>query len=109
MLRDFLYLNHKLVGQFLAQLEGGVFDEETERTSQTGKGGFSGALHAPVAELKGEKGRESTSENERIMRQTPESQFNRLYDYLNKDDMLSVDEISDPAFVSGLKQGPFWR
>ena len=105
MLRDFIYLDQRLVNQFLAQLEGGLFDEETERRSQTGKGGFAGGVRAAVIEAKAEKTRETTTETERSTRQTPESQFNRLFDYLSKDDLISVSDVDEKPFVDGLKRG----
>ncbi|MDQ6945283.1 MAG: hypothetical protein M3256_03200 [Actinomycetota bacterium] len=106
ILREFLYLNSKLTDQFLAQLEGGLFDEETERDSQTGKRGLGGGVRASVAEVKAEKGSERKNETERVRRQTPESQFNRLYDYLGEDELMSIgDGIDDPAFASGLQRG----
>ncbi len=105
MLRDFVYLNTKLVQQFISQLQGSVFDEETERTSQTGKGGLRGAVRVPVAELAAEKGKEHTTERERILRQTPESQFNRLHECLSADELIFVEqEIDDAAFVVGLRR-----
>jgi hypothetical protein len=42
--RDFLYLDRALVRSFLAQIEGGEYDEVTERQKTTGKGGIGGRL-----------------------------------------------------------------
>lgn len=104
MLRDFIYLDQRVVNQFLAQLEGGLFDEETERRSQTGKGGFGAGVRAPLGDVKAEKSRESTTEIERSTRQTPESNFNRLFDYLDKGELISVDDVDEKFFADGLKR-----
>jgi hypothetical protein len=62
-------------------------------------------VHAPVVNARADKGRERTTEAERTTRQTPESQFNRLYDYLEKDELISLGEVDDKTFVDGLKRG----
>lgn len=105
MLRDFVYLNSKLVGQFLAQLEGGVYEEETERSSQTGRGSLKGSVRSPIGKVGGERVREGTDEQERVLKQTPESQFNRLYEHLTDQELIRTDGIDQTDFVDGLVRG----
>lgn len=105
MMREFLYLNSRLVQQFLAQVEGGVFDETNEKTSQSGKGGLTAGVKTPVIEGRADKSRESSTENERTVRQTPESEFNRLYQHLQTDGLVEIDEIDETEYVSKLPRG----
>ncbi len=88
ILREFLYRRDDLVSQFLAQLEGGVYDEERITEQDESRSGFGGSLSAGPAGLSGERGRLGSSEAERTVRQTAESQFNRLRRLLDKSEAI---------------------
>ena len=105
MFREFIHLNTRLVEQFLAQAEGGIYDESTEKTTQSGKGGIGGGVNTPVLSASADKSRSSSFEDERKVRQTPESQFNRLYDYLAREDLLSLEAIDESDFMDSLSRG----
>lgn len=95
MLRHFLYLDADLATEFLSQVEGGVYDEESihARSVQGRKrGGKVGA--GPVA---GELGASKSTEDEaaRTVRQTPESRFDRLVSLLTSGDELSLLESDE--------------
>jgi hypothetical protein len=92
MLRDFLYLDRPLVRDFLAQAEGGLIDESTERTSASGKAGLGGGLGAGPLSLKGEKGKEQTEETEAVIRQVAASEFDRLYSYLEDNGLICLED-----------------
>lgn len=82
LLRDFLYLDNRLVEQYLAQVEDGLYDEEEERsvggTSRVAEAG----LKVGPASAAGSRARGASDEISRTRRQTPESRFNRLIDQL---------------------------
>lgn len=104
ILRDFLYLNRSMVRTFLAQLEGGVVDEATERQTASGKGGFGGKIGAGPAALSAEKSKENSVQTEAVVKQVAASEFQRLYDLLEGDDLVILDEVSDPGVVGELKR-----
>jgi hypothetical protein len=109
VLRHFLYLDSQLVDQFLAQVEGGTFEEEAQRLRDTtGKerGGQAGAsvagAHAQVR-----AGRSSGQEEEtaRTVQQTPESRFARLYGLLDDQGAVQWLEAFDAAIWDQLQRG----
>jgi hypothetical protein len=89
-LREFLYLNPQLVEQFVGQVEGGLYDEESEREQRAREG--KGKLGYGSLGVEGGGG--SQTETSRTVRQTPESRFNRLVELINsqEDLLISVDE-----------------
>jgi hypothetical protein len=76
--REFLYLNDDLVNQFLAQAEGGLYDEEAERERAAGDRHGDISLKVGPAVAGGSRRSGVDSEVSRTRRQTPESRFNRL-------------------------------
>jgi hypothetical protein len=95
MLRQFLYLDHKLVRDFLAQVEGGVFDESREFTSAEAKRGLSGKVGAGPASAGAERTRNSQSESESVVKQTAASEFDRLYGHLETVGLQVYDTIDE--------------
>ncbi|WP_298713505.1 hypothetical protein AAG742_01965 [Micrococcus sp. 2A] len=81
-LREFLYLDTRLVDNYLAQLEGGLFEESRLKT--TGAAGYDAKLGIRISGAEaGVGGSQSDAlETERTFRETPEARFNRLYDAL---------------------------
>ncbi|MBV9872121.1 MAG: hypothetical protein JO214_16015 [Frankiaceae bacterium] len=104
ILRDFLYLDRDLVQDFLAQAEGGLIDEATERRSQSGRGGFGGKLGAGPLEVSGEKGKEHSVETETVVHQSPASEFDRLYTLLEGDDLVVLDEVSNDEVIGQIQR-----
>lgn len=94
-LRQFLYLDRDLVREFLAQTEGGVFDESTERRRSEGRSGVAGGAGGRILHASAEKGKSSQSESESIVTQTAASEFDRLYTYLDSEDLQVYDIIDE--------------
>lgn len=107
ILRDFRYLDRRLVRTFLAQAEGGVIEEATERTRSTGKGGVGARLGTSGAGLTADKSRENATESEAVVHQVAASEFDRLYSYLEADDLLVVDQVDDLDFMSQIHRKQF--
>lgn len=100
VLRQFMYLDEQILGQFLEQLEGGFYDEEaiTERTER-GRHVRAG-LRAGPAELGGDTGKSGAQETSMKVRQTPASRFDRLHRTLAEQALIQQlaaidDEIWD--------------
>lgn len=103
-LRDFLYLDRELVRTFLAQIEGGLVDETTERQAHTGTGGFGASGGVGPLSLSVEKGKERSVESEAIVRQSAASEFDRLYRLLEADDLVILDSVDDADVLSQLSR-----
>jgi hypothetical protein len=103
-LRDFLYLDEHLVGTFLAQAERGVVKERIERERTSGRGGFgAGIVHTPVT-AGFEKSKERSLEIEAVVQQTPESEYNRLYELLEANDLVVIDQADEEAMVGEVRR-----
>ncbi|MBM4722484.1 hypothetical protein GS439_06505 [Rhodococcus hoagii] len=94
-MRDFLYLDNRLVDQFLAQVEDGLFDDEREREAR--KRGRGANLDASVGNVRAGVRLDGDSETdvERVRRQTPESRYNRLHQHL---ELASLNEESSQIY-----------
>lgn len=97
---EFLYLDEGLLDQFVAQVEGGLFDDERQKLSSAGKAGGSGGVNFAGVQLGASGERTSQDEVERTVRQTPESRFGRLYSALVDSPVLSRFDGED---------GPVWN
>ncbi len=97
--REFLYLNGKLVDEFLAQAEGGIFDDEREKGTRSGEGSAKVGVKVSAAEASLARGKSTADEVERVRRQTPESRFNRLHTSMSTtQDLLVLDGSSGVLF-----------
>lgn len=94
-MRDFLYLDVRQVDQYLAQVEDGLYDDQSEQQS-SGRDRKAGAkLKGGPLEVGGDIGSNSADEISRTRRQTPESRFNRLYPHLGT---VEIDELTQSVF-----------
>lgn len=105
ILRHFLYLDRDLVTEFLAQIEGGVFTEERELSTEGTGRGASGSVGAGLAKVSAGGRKEQARERERTVRQTAASEFQRLYDVLVERDALTRIEGDASAQVDGVDVG----
>ncbi|GAB3742580.1 DUF6414 family protein [Nocardiopsis nanhaiensis] len=94
-MNEFLYLNSPLCEQFLAQIENGLYDGESEREVKGRE--FKGEANVDVPFLKGGGGASDSRETEvsRTRRQTPESRFNRLEAAAKDSNDNSFSDISE--------------
>ena len=101
-LRHFMHRDGALIQEFLAQLEGGVFQEDTQTTRSEGKSG--GGATAKAGPLGGhlERGSTRSEESERVVRQTGASEFERLYSMLESttDGLQFLDNIDEGIWES---------
>lgn len=96
MLRQFLYLDHALVRDFLSQVEGGVFDESRELSSSERRRGIEGRAGVGPVSAGANRTKGDHSESEAVVRQTATSEFDRLYGHLEADG-LRVHDVIDAA------------
>lgn len=106
-LMDFLYLDRDLVRTFLAQLEGGQVDETTERQSASGTKGFGGTAGTAIAGLHLDRSKENSLETEAVVRQVAASEFNRLFEHISAEELVTFDEVSDPDVLGQIRRRQF--
>lgn len=109
LLRNFLYLDDGLSSQYLAQLEGGVYDETEQSTvSGSNRGGEAGAKAGPFS-AQGSRGSNAEESQSRTIRQTPEADFRRLEKLLDDADGVQWLEALDDTIWQGLERGEMLR
>jgi hypothetical protein len=105
VLRHFKYLNTDLVREFLAQFEGGIFDEEQVRTEGTRHKRLGAEVGVGPASVSADLGGEKVTGQERVQRQTGASEFARLYEHLQQDDLIQALPNFDEVIWAGLAPG----
>lgn len=109
LLRNFLYLDDRLTSQYLAQLEGGVYEEEAQSTtSGRNRGGEAGAKAGPLS-ARGSRGQSIEESTSRTIRQTPEGNYRRLENLLDEADGLQWLDAFDDAIWEKLERGEALR
>lgn len=104
VLREFLYRRDDLVDQFLAQLEGGLYDEEqvTDQSASAGRLG-AGVAFGPL-NANADRQREVQRESQRTVRQTPESRFNRVHELLSQHEAVQYLSSLDDGIWNQLQR-----
>ena len=104
-LRHFMYLNDEMVSQFLAQVEGGEFDEQRITDQQSSSSGIGASVKAGPASAHADRGRAGTSQAETVLRQSAPSRFNRLHGILTTEHELGPLSVADQTIWDGLEVG----
>lgn len=104
MNRQFLYIDHPLVRDFLSEREGGLLDETRELTSSDGQRGVEG--RAAVGPVSGgaQRSKGTHAESEAVIRQTASAEFDRLYGHLDRDGLRILDAVDVPLEDIGLQR-----
>lgn len=105
LLRNFLYLDDRLATEYLAQIEVGVYEEESLQTVHGRSGGVGAGVRAGMLDAKAERGGSSQSTTSRTVQQTPESRYARLEEILQAEDSLQWLEAFDDQIWTSLKRG----
>lgn len=104
-LRRFLYLDGNLTNEFLAQVEGGLYDEESQSATGRSERGLKGGLGAGPLSAGGALGSVDEEERARTMRQTEESAFSRLASTLEENESVQWLESLDQSIWDQLERG----
>lgn len=109
MLRQFLYLNASLTSAFLAQVEGGTYDDEAETMVERSSKGFGGGLRAGPLTGGAERGTSGEQQTTRTRSRTPESSFAALADYLAEtDELIDVQQMDEDVWQE-LRSGEIFQ
>jgi hypothetical protein len=107
LLRQFLYLDDRLVREFLAQAEGGTYKERHETSEAEKSGKVGGKIGASLLGVEAGGGVRSTVRSDRVLEQTAASEFNRLHELLSKNKLLTEISSIDESTWGALKRGQF--
>lgn len=105
VLREFSYYDSDLVNSFLASLEGGIFDEERQKTKSTKDGKASLGVNALGLKAQAGGGLSSNQEAIKVVKQVAASQFTRLYGYIEDAKAFKEIEEMDEKSWEQLKNG----
>lgn len=109
ILRNFLYLDERLTSQYLAQLEGGIYEHEDQSvTDRRNRGGEAGAKAGPFS-AKGATGSAAEETSSRTMRQTPEGNYRRLERLLEDENAVQWLDAFDDDIWASLTRGEALR
>ncbi|MFF6827613.1 hypothetical protein [Streptomyces longwoodensis] len=102
-LRHFLYLDEKLVKESVAQADSGMFEEQTITRTNSRDGKLGGDIKLGPAGGKAERGKVSSEEIAQVLKQTPESQYNRLHQWLDDSGQLVDIYAYDEQVWNGIR------
>jgi hypothetical protein len=99
ILRQFYYYDSDIVDSFLASLEGGIYDEEKQKTKSAKNGGAEVGGNVVAAKISVGGKLSSNKEVVRVVKQVAASQFARFYDQASKLDAITkVTSMNDKAW-----------
>ena len=104
-LRRFLYLDGRLTDEFLAQVEGGLYDEESQSATGRSERGLKGGVSGGPVSAGGSLGSADEEERARVVRQTEESAFSRLAGMLEESESVQWLESLDQGIWDQLERG----
>ncbi len=109
LLRNFLYLDDRLTSQYLAQLEGGTYEEEAQSDKDARNRSSEAGAKLGLLNAKGSKGSGAEASSSRTMRQTPEGNYRRLEKLLDAEEAVQWLDAFDDDIWNKLKRGEALR
>lgn len=108
-LRNFLYLNTKVVEDYIAAIDGYTYDEETQAVATSSENTLSGKGTIGVASGNGSHTGKQSEEIKRSVRISDAAKFEKVYKYLQSDeeDGLKYFEFLTDQDYSGLYRDDF--
>jgi|GEM_PF-3417107 len=104
-LRFFLYRDDPVVSQFLEQLDGGVYDEESIRRQGSSTGMIGGGVKAGPVKAEASRRRTSDEESQLNLRQTGASRFSRFHDLADDAENIQTLDAIDEAIWDQVETG----
>ena len=85
-LRNFLYLNTKVVEDYISAIDGFIYDEESQAIATSNENTVSGKAGIPIVNGSGEHTGRKEEEIKRSVRISDASKFDKIYKYLDSDE-----------------------
>lgn len=108
-LRNFLYLNTKVLEDYISAIDGYTYDEETQAFSTSSENTISGKGGVSVLSGSGEHSGRKEEETKRSVKISDASKFDKIYKYLesDEDNGLKYYEFLDESTFDGLRRDDF--
>lgn len=107
--RFFIYIDDRMVGQFLEQAEGGEYGEEHISRQRTKEGSLGGSLRAGPAGAHAGARRGASEDSDVVRRPTPASRFARLHSALTADEAIQPLDVADDAIWDQIAVGEIFE
>lgn len=103
-LRNFLYINSKLLDDYISAIDGYVYEEETQKLNEINQKAASAKANVLGIGGDGKYEKQSSEEVERKVRISEAAKFDKLFEYLSADEYspLKYYEILNDEEFSGL-------
>ena len=108
-LRNFLYLNTKIIDDYISSIDGYVYDEESQAIATTNENTVSGKADIHIAGGSGAHTGRKEEEIKRSVRISDASKFDKIYKYLgsDEDEGLKYYEALDENIYNSLRRDDF--
>ena len=85
-LRNFMYLNTKVIEDYISAIDGYTYDEESQAIATSNENTVSGKAGVPIISGSGEHTGRKEEEIKRSVRISDASKFDKIYKYLESDE-----------------------
>lgn len=106
-LRNFLYVNNKILEDYVAAIEGYVYDEATLSDTTTSSKNGDGKIGVKCISAGGGISKEEVSTAVKSVKVSDAAKFDKVYSYLNDEDELKYYEMLDEDIFSELRREDF--
>ena len=108
-LRNFLFLNTKVIEDYISAIDGIIYDEESQAIATSNENAVSGRARILTVGGSGERSGRKEEEIKRSVKISDSSKFDRIYEYLdsNEDEGLKYYESLNDDIYDELQRDTF--
>ena len=109
-LRNFLYLNTKILDDYISAIDGFTYDEETQAIASSSENVAAGSVRLPIIGAEGSHSGKKSEEIKRSVKINDAAKFDRLFRYLqtgDNDEALKYYELMNNEIYDALSRDDF--
>ncbi|MCH5265747.1 MAG: hypothetical protein J1F02_07590 [Lachnospiraceae bacterium] len=109
-LRNFLYLNTKIVEDYISAIDGYTYDEESQEIASSSENSVNGGLGSKVVSAGGSHNGKQSEEIKRSVKISDAAKFDKIYKYLqsgDEDEQLKYYELLSEDVYNELRRDDF--
>lgn len=108
-LRNFLYLNTKIIEDYISAIDGYTYDEESQAIATSSENAVNGGLGAKVVSAGGSHNGKKSEEIKRSVKISDAAKFDKIYEYLQSgnDEQLKYYEFLSDDVYNELRRDDF--
>lgn len=108
-LRNFLYLNTKIIEDYISAIDGYTYDEESQAIATSSENAVNGGLGAKVVSAGGAHNGKKSEEIKRSVKISDAAKFDKIYEYLQSgnDEQLKYYEFLSDDVYNELRRDDF--